>query len=158
MHYPIIALMRGSHGLSARRAWRTLSSRPEGPQSRAEGPQPRSRGPESPKTSIINNFPSLLYLKICTLAACNSQLTALLLLHIFIAGRHHTEGQPKQVPAHVSGNIQKGFWYIQGAEHWPAHNGQVNKEGEKCVILCGSSFISAGSLMNGQDQKKSYTC
>ena len=38
MHYPIIALMHGSHGLSARRAWRTLSSRPE-------GPQPRSRAP-----------------------------------------------------------------------------------------------------------------
>ena len=36
---------------------------------------------------VINNFPSLLYLKVCTLAACNSQLTALLLLllHIFIA-------------------------------------------------------------------------
>ena len=58
---------------------------------------------------VINNFPSLLYLKVCTLAACNSQLTALLLLHILIAGRHHTEGQPKQVPAHVSGNIQKSF-------------------------------------------------
>ena len=35
MHYSIIALMRGSHGLSARRAWRTLSSRPEGPQPRS---------------------------------------------------------------------------------------------------------------------------
>ena len=39
-HYPIIALLRGSHGLSA---WRA--------QSRPEGPQPRSRGPEGPKTS-----------------------------------------------------------------------------------------------------------
>ena len=28
-HYPIIAPLRGSHGLSARRAWRTLSSRPK---------------------------------------------------------------------------------------------------------------------------------
>ena len=40
-HYPIIVLMHGSHGLSARRPWRTLSSRPE-------GPQPRSRVPEGP--------------------------------------------------------------------------------------------------------------
>ena len=39
MHYPIIALMHGSHGLSARRAWRTLSSRPEGPKA---GPKGRS--------------------------------------------------------------------------------------------------------------------
>ena len=39
MHYPIIAVMRGSHGLSARRAWRTLSSRPEGPKA---GPKDRS--------------------------------------------------------------------------------------------------------------------
>ena len=39
--------MSGSHGLSARRAWRTLSSRPE-------GPQPRSRGPEGPQTSICS--------------------------------------------------------------------------------------------------------
>ena len=31
-HYPIIALLRGSQGLSAQGAWRTLSSRPEGPQ------------------------------------------------------------------------------------------------------------------------------
>ena len=31
MHYYIIALMRGSHGLSARRARRTKSRRPEGP-------------------------------------------------------------------------------------------------------------------------------
>ena len=30
-HYPIIAPLRGSHGLSARRARRTMSSRPEGP-------------------------------------------------------------------------------------------------------------------------------
>ena len=36
MQYPIIALMRGSHSLSARRAWRTLSSRPEGPQPRSQ--------------------------------------------------------------------------------------------------------------------------
>ena len=39
MHYPIIALMRGSHGLSAWRAWRTLSSRPDGPKA---GPKGRS--------------------------------------------------------------------------------------------------------------------
>ena len=39
MHYPIIALMHGSHGLSARRAWRTLSSSPEGPKA---GPKSRS--------------------------------------------------------------------------------------------------------------------
>ena len=38
-HYPIIALLRGSHGLSARRALRTLSSRPEGPKA---GPKGRS--------------------------------------------------------------------------------------------------------------------
>ena len=37
MHYPIIALLRGSHGLSARRAWRTLSSRPEGPKAGPKG-------------------------------------------------------------------------------------------------------------------------
>ena len=30
-HYPIIAPLCGSHGLSAWRAWRTKSSRPEGP-------------------------------------------------------------------------------------------------------------------------------
>ena len=36
MHYPIIALMHGSHGLSARRAWRTLSSKPKvGPKGRS---------------------------------------------------------------------------------------------------------------------------
>ena len=40
----IIAPLCGSHGLSARRARRTKSSRPEGPQA-------RSRGPEGPKTS-----------------------------------------------------------------------------------------------------------
>ena len=37
MHYPINALMHGSHGLSARRAWRTLSSRPEGPKAGPKG-------------------------------------------------------------------------------------------------------------------------
>ena len=36
-HYPIIALLRGSHGLSPRRAWRTLSSRPEGPKAGPRG-------------------------------------------------------------------------------------------------------------------------
>ena len=36
-HYPIIALLRGSHGLSARRSWRTLSSRPEGPKAGQKG-------------------------------------------------------------------------------------------------------------------------
>ena len=39
--YSIIALMLGSHGLSARRVRRTKSSRPE-------GPQPRGRGLEGP--------------------------------------------------------------------------------------------------------------
>ena len=36
-HYPIIAPLRGSHGLSARRAWRTLSSRPKGPKAGPKG-------------------------------------------------------------------------------------------------------------------------
>ena len=43
--------MRVSHGLSARRAQRTKSSRPEGPQARSrapEGPQARSRAPKGP--------------------------------------------------------------------------------------------------------------
>ena len=38
-HYPIITPLRGSHGLRARRAWRTLSSRPEGPQPRSWAPR-----------------------------------------------------------------------------------------------------------------------
>ena len=46
VNYPIIALLRGSHGLSAKRAWRTLSSR-------SEGPQPRSWGPQGPQTCSI---------------------------------------------------------------------------------------------------------
>ena len=45
----IIAPLRGSHGLSDRRARRTKSSRPEGPQA-------RSRGPEGPKTSSVIYF------------------------------------------------------------------------------------------------------
>ena len=49
MHDPIIAL-RGSHGLSAQRAWRTVSSRA---QSRPEAPQDRSWAPEGRKTSSV---------------------------------------------------------------------------------------------------------
>ena len=36
-HYPIIALLRGSHSLGGRRAWRTKSSRPEGPKAGLKG-------------------------------------------------------------------------------------------------------------------------
>ena len=54
---PIIALLHGSHGLSGRRAWRTLSSRPE-------GPQPRSLGPEGPYTSSLDIF-AFAYICIC---------------------------------------------------------------------------------------------
>ena len=38
MHYPIIEPLRGSHGRSARRAWRTLSGKPEGPLPKKSGP------------------------------------------------------------------------------------------------------------------------
>merc|ERR1711978_424800 len=38
-HYPMTASLHGSHGLSARRARRTKSKRPEGPQTRSWGPE-----------------------------------------------------------------------------------------------------------------------
>ena len=56
MHYPIIALivMRGSHGLSGRRAWRTLSSRPEGPKAGPKGRNLEVGARRAPRFLVIN--------------------------------------------------------------------------------------------------------
>ena len=54
-HYPIIALMRGSHGLSARRARRTLSSRPEGPKDGPKGRTLEVGARRAPRLLVINN-------------------------------------------------------------------------------------------------------
>ena len=52
MHYPIIAPLRGSHGLSARRARRTKSSRPKWPKA---GPKGRKLevGPRRGPTPLV---------------------------------------------------------------------------------------------------------
>ena len=53
MNYPIIALLRGSHGLSARRARRTKSSRPEGPKAGPKGRQLEVGARRAPRPQVI---------------------------------------------------------------------------------------------------------
>ena len=45
---------RGSHGLSARRAWRTLSSRPEGPKAGPKGHSQEVGARRAPKLLVFN--------------------------------------------------------------------------------------------------------
>ena len=51
---PIIALLRGSHGLSARRAWRTLSSKPEGPKAGQKGRTLEVGARRAPRLLVFN--------------------------------------------------------------------------------------------------------
>ena len=55
-HYSIIALMRGSHGLSARRARRTKSNRPEGPKAGPKGRSLEVRARRAPRLLVDRYF------------------------------------------------------------------------------------------------------
>ena len=56
MHYPIIAPLRGSHGLSARRARRTKSARPEGPKAGPKGRKLEVGARRAPRLLVYYNF------------------------------------------------------------------------------------------------------
>ena len=61
-HHQMKFWLRGSHGLSARRAWRTLWSRPKGPQPLPPPPPPHSTStttlppPPPPSKSVVSRY------------------------------------------------------------------------------------------------------
>ena len=74
MNYPIIALLRGSHGLSARRARRTKSSRPEGPKAGPKGRQLEVGARRAPRPLVASYVP-LKALKLTEMQSENERNT-----------------------------------------------------------------------------------
>ena len=83
MHFSIIAPLRGSHGLSAHRAWRTKSSRPEaGPTGRYQ--TNRGGGSQGSLSELWSQFLNWIKRKWSILIDASSQKSSGEIIYLFI--------------------------------------------------------------------------